>query len=64
MLAPSWHGGYPMRRRNFGILPKCPYCDKTDIPMRTAIQVTCGGYDCRAARCLVIAARNRKKKKP
>lgn len=46
-----WRGAwscFPVAN-NWGVLAKCPYCTKTDIPKTHKKQRICTGYECKLA---------------
>ena len=55
--------GLYLRRDRYGLLPKCPHCDKTDIPKVNKFQVTCGGFSCQEKQNLLKARKLREKRK-
>lgn len=45
-----WGAGMPMTHRDYGVIAKCPHCDKTDIVRKTMRQITCGSSTCQTKR--------------
>jgi hypothetical protein len=49
-MIPIANFGQPMStwpHRDYGVVAKCPHCDRVDIPRVTPRQITCGAQACR-----------------
>lgn len=51
--------GLYLRRDHYGLIAKCPHCERTDIPKVNKFQVTCGGEGCRQKQNRVAQLRKR-----